>query len=264
MREGMRRWTGFAQAMRARHARIARRHLPSSMTLARPRAARVVSHAFHSHPSVSVHVRMPGQTSPSAPAIPPTVPQPGVIRESSRQTIRREVVYRERMRLASAPHDSKMSRVDVKRIERADPPAPATPQALTAPPPRWEARMLRPAMAQDVLQRTRRVEETVRHLRLATVAARNAADAARRVVRQASRTEERPAPAPMQLRVAATVAPAIRGEAPEEHMPRHAQPAAAPPAVAAAPAINIDTLTTQVMDQIDRRVVAWRERMGKF
>jgi hypothetical protein len=238
--------------MRARHARIARRHLASSMTLARPRAARVVSHTFHSHPSVSVHVTMPGQTPPGAP------------RESSRHTVRREVVYRERLRLASAPHDSKMSRVDVKRIERADPPAPAAPQALTAPPPRWEARMLRPAIAQAVLQRTRNVEETVRHLRLATAAARNAADAARRVVRQASRMEERPAPQPMQLRTTVTAAPAIRGEAPEEHIPGHAQPAAAPPAAATAPAINIDTLTTQVMDQIDRRVVAWRERMGRF
>jgi hypothetical protein len=31
-----------------------------------------------------------------------------------------------------------------------------------------------------------------------------------------------------------------------------------------APAINLDALTSQVMDQIDRRVIAWRERMGKF
>jgi hypothetical protein len=37
----------------------------------------------------------------------------------------------------------------------------------------------------------------------------------------------------------------------------HHQPAAP------APAINVEALTSQVMQQIDRRLVAWRERMGR-
>ena len=37
----------------------------------------------------------------------------------------------------------------------------------------------------------------------------------------------------------------------------------APPVTAAPPMVNIENLTEQVMRQIDRRVTAWRERMGR-
>ena len=39
------------------------------------------------------------------------------------------------------------------------------------------------------------------------------------------------------------------------------EPAARPPV--AQPAVDLDALTNHVIDQIDRRVVAWRERMGR-
>jgi hypothetical protein len=37
----------------------------------------------------------------------------------------------------------------------------------------------------------------------------------------------------------------------------------APPVTAAPPMVNIENLTEHVMRQIDRRVTAWRERMGR-
>jgi hypothetical protein len=41
--------------------------------------------------------------------------------------------------------------------------------------------------------------------------------------------------------------------------PRNSVPFAVAPAEP-----NLDAITTHVMDRIDRRLIAWRERMGKF
>jgi hypothetical protein len=255
------RWVGFAQAVRARHARIARRHHPSAMTLARPRTGRVVSNTVQVHPTVSVLVRMPGErVGTPAPVVRNTVTT-NTIRQHTSQTIRPDVVYRERMLLASRP-DGRGSTVEVRKLTPSGPPA--APRPLLAPlPPRWEKQWVRQVVAQGVLERTRRAEEFVRRLRSATPAAQQAASAAQQVIRKTARHEARTQAAPMQLRPAS---PAPTSQArtaietdrsPAVPEPRTPQPAAAPP-------INIDALTTQVMDQIDRRVISWRERMGRF
>jgi hypothetical protein len=81
-----------------------------------------------------------------------------------------------------------------------------------------------------------------------------------RMLQRNQRREESQSPAPMVVR-APQAGPQPPAQKPMEE-PRWREPQALP--CAAPPAINIDSLTSQVMDQIDRRVIAWRERMGKF
>jgi len=180
------------------------------------------------------------------------------------------------MLLAPGPTDSRLSVVHVKRIEEPYRSPSITPK-LAPPQPRWEARLIRPVIAQDVLLRTRRVEEMVRHLRSVTPVERRAVEAVRRLARQTVRREESP-PTPMQVRPLIPLPSPATREATREarsdviirDYPQAANsiPKAANPASQAAnptpPSFNLDALTTQVMDQIDRRVVAWRERMGRF
>jgi hypothetical protein len=114
------------------------------------------------------------------------------------------------------------------------------------------------------------VEEEVRRLRAAG-ALLNPSVVVHRVVERFTRREEQPTRQPMALRPTVPLAPPeaqsgiesehrarSNGDREENHefqLPAHMNPGSN---------LNIDSLTTQVMDQIDRRIVAWRERMGRF
>jgi hypothetical protein len=215
------------------------------MTLIRPRAAHVSAPSYHNLAHVSIDVPISFSTT---------------IHEHHAHTHRRDVVYRERMLLASPPAALRLSVVELKRIEEQRRYSPAV--ELNAPAPRWESRLLHRTIAQDVLVRTRRVEEMLRHLRSMTAAASKIMETARRVIRQSARREERPASASMMLRPQ-VLSPvnAAREPLPEASASTTVQDQ---PRAGAPPSFNLDALTSQVMDQIDRRVVAWRERMGKY
>jgi hypothetical protein len=138
-------------------------------------------------------------------------------------------------------------------------------QPVLAPlPPRWEERVIRRSIAHSVIEKARRVEEFVRRLQDAAPSVQRAASVAQNVVRKTGRREGPPRGEAIQLRPAPIrpAAPEARSAADPARLPVESEPRTPQPPQA--PAINLDALTSQVMDQIDRRVIAWRERMGKF
>ena len=246
----IRRWTGWAQALRAKHARLAVRHHPAAMALSRPRAPWMLAPSFHTNPQISFTVRMQNAPAPVQPRVAPVH--------------RRELpvpAQRTPLQLRNAPVQPSIA--PVTQIVAARPQALA-PLTAKAAPPRWDIVLTRRSIATHVLMQTRRVEELVRTLCSATTPAHPPAEIAQRVTRQSARYEERPAAQAMALRpqLAPAMPEAQRAPLEQPRIEREWNRSHPTPPPIMTP--NIDTLTTQVMDQIDRRVIAWRERMGKF
>jgi len=83
----------------------------------------------------------------------------------------------------------------------------------------------------------------------------------RRVRERMARREEHPLETRAVVRTLAKPASAARHEMPLDAL-AHRSPQPYPPP--APPQLNIESLTTQVIQQIDRRLVAYRERMGRI
>jgi hypothetical protein len=114
------------------------------------------------------------------------------------------------------------------------------------------------SIASRAVRHFQHLDEFVRTFRKKVLAPADAQWTTQRILHQNVRREEPRPSTPMVLRPAQPAAPGA------SHAPLPEPPRPERPVNPAPPAINIESLATQVMDQIDRRVVAWRERMGKF
>jgi hypothetical protein len=258
-----RRWIEWARSLRSKHADVARRHQPAAMMLARPRSGWMHAPSFHRHNQVWVTVKLAGVASAPAPTA-----LRAILRETPAQPVRGERRRREQGQSARPPIKTEraVSRT-VREVVRNFSPL----QDPAKTPMRWETGITADSIARQVKVRTRRVEELVRVLRRRTAPSNDGGTAIRRVIQRFTRHEEQPARPPMTLRPTAPV-PVETQHRPEDGrpLPPHGDwttsPAFSAPHANANPAmnINIDALTSQVIDQIDRRLVARRERMGRF
>jgi hypothetical protein len=108
------------------------------------------------------------------------------------------------------------------------------------------------------------VQRSMRHREIASPVARPAREIASRLRRNVARHE---LPSSALGAVLATPHLAAARAASEAHAVMQAaaarQPAETPSVSPPAPAINVEALTGMVIQQIDRRLVAYRERMGR-
>ena len=241
----MNRWSEWARRLRSRHGRVEARRSAAAMVLHRPLWAQgslMVSAATRIH--LSVHAPMGIVLRPVAAPVAMLHAQPAQAAP---------VFVAQTHRQASAAH-----------------PPPLVPRIESSPIPRniFPAKFVHAHTAATV--RTSTVERMWLPLReLATAWLRKppasmAAEALPLRLRQRAVRIERPG-----ADLPKMVAPVRRdaGGEPANAQLRNVQ-STAPwtpvlPSQQPAPAINVDALTSQVMQQIDRRLVAWRERMGR-
>ncbi|HYH46129.1 MAG TPA: hypothetical protein VEG34_10615 [Thermoanaerobaculia bacterium] len=222
------RWTAWARALAGRHGRRHERVDRLALELARPRTlARSVQQRW----IVSSRMVQPRISLAIQPVLHGTFWRGGTVAERTLRTVRDER-FRETERVR-----------EMERLREVEPG-----RTLGNRHDRAERASKAPALARSLAARVRR-EETLLHGGTATRVLRESAASAKRE----ERTTE-PAATP-------------RGADPRRpEIPGWGSPAAAPGrfAAPAAPPINVEALTDQVMRQIDRRVGAWRERTGGF
>ncbi len=117
-----------------------------------------------------------------------------------------------------------------------------------------------------MVERLTPIHQLVRRWQTTSLVTSQARDVPARLRRRATRQE---LPVPDRLNVLAgrdrrhgEPAPAQRPDA--EALPQGSRSRSdAAPLVPAAPPINVEALTSQVIQQLDRRLIAYRERMGR-
>ena len=263
MRTMTTRWAGWAQSLRSRHARIASRHQPAAMRLVRPRGVWTLAPSFHQHKQVWVTVRSGG----AAPATAPRVVQAFLKKESPAKGAE---ARKAPPRGNAAVKVARPAAVQVVKEIRNQSAGCVGAKTVAARAVRWEARIIGESIAQAVRMRTARTGEAAQRLRAAGVSSEPRA-IVRRVVERFTRREEQPVRQAMALRPATpSPAPAQAQRTIESELAartkedRESVQALPPAQLNPVSNINVDSLTNHVMDQIDRRIVAWRERMGRF
>ena len=259
MQARARRWKSWARQLKERHGHAARRQAAASMVLLRFRNGVAIQHNWR--PQLWVTVRAGAGLRVTATQVvrtaareisqggQGTVPRsvtPLFGREPAVRAVRREVppgTQNEKARASATP--------DMQVV-------PGRYSAVSADTrgTRKELTVVTESIARQAIRRTQQFEDCV----VRTVR-REAEHRLQSLVRRNSRREEMPPPMPMVLRPAAAAVQPTAPQASDEHAVHEREMARE---FTPAPAININSLTEQVMDQIDRRVVAWRERMGKF
>lgn len=268
----VRRWEAWARLLKERHGRVARRQTSLSMVLLRFRNGVAIRHAWR--PQVWVTVRAGAKLQVNASQVPGPAAReipPGrqvAVRTSAAAVFgRRELVGARPGAPAAVPVVQAVRREVLLQTRTAAPRGSAAPgmtaasKAYTAVPldtvrTGGKSTVVTESIARQIIHKAQRLEELmVRTVRKETE------HRLEHVVRRNSRREEMRPMVPMVLRPAAAAVPSDRPQGSEEWAVRERETVRE---FAPAPAININSLTEQVMDQIDRRVVAWRERMGKF
>lgn len=239
----MKRWTSWAQQFRSRYGRREWRSAAGSMVFLRRHAP--VSQSFLvSSPRIGVTLQVrAGVTLAHSPIVPLAASRPA---PSISTTLRQTVVHNASPQIATAqlPPTQPAPAAVIHRRTVMFAPRPqavaiqrqATPQRTDLPAlvTAWRAK---PAPTQAAIELPAILK--------------------RRVIRTEQSVQEpaRILPAP----AAKAAAQSNNTQAPAQHTP--AMPP--PPAMQTAPAFNVDALTSQVIQQIDRRLIAYRERMGR-
>jgi hypothetical protein len=257
-----RRWAAWARQFQERHERVGRRYSPA-MVLVRFRGGAPAQRIWrprvwvtvqpHSHLQVNVH---------------------SVTRPENRQFyLHRQLPKEVRVAEPSAsltarvrPPRSVPTEVRAARREFPMPAALLDARRMVRDRARVSeavAGLVTESIARQVIRRSERLEEFVRTLRKGRAITIEQESPARRVLRGNTRREVMPPGTTMSLRPAPAAAAQAAPPAEPAEQPA-ARQQAQPPIPPAMPTLNIDLVTSQVMDQIDRRVIAWRERMGKF
>ena len=252
----MNRWQAWAGRLRARHGRVDAWRAAGEMALRRGAGAAgtvVQAHAgpvVHQHLRLAVTARFPLslRAQPSAPM---------VLRQPMPVGALQAPAEIPRMTIASAGPDGRPGRpghpgemASVPMTHRMAAPlfVPAT-EATARP-------MLAASPSAPVLRAG--VQP------IAPVAAAHAAQIATRLRRGATREELPPAPSAAVLTAPGRAAArAAEAEAKAAVQAAARQQPSAPRQAPAAPVEDVDALTGLVIQQIDRRLVAWRERMGR-
>lgn len=261
----MNRWQAWAGRLRARHGRVDAWRAAGEMALRRGAGAAgtvVQAHAgpvVHQHLRLAVTARFPLslRARPAAPMV-LRQPMPAGALQAPAET--------PRMTIASAGPDGRPGR-----------PGPAGPDGAPGHPGEMASVPMTHRMAAPLFVPAR--EATARPMLaaspsapvlragvqpIAPVAAAHAAQIATRLRRGATREELPPAPSAAVLTAPGRAAArAAEAEAKAAVQAAARQQPSAPPQAPAAPAVDVDALTGLVIQQIDRRLVAWRERMGR-
>jgi len=246
----MNRWQGWAQRLRARHGRIATWGAPGTMVLMRGHGA--PAQVLHTHVRSSLHLHLRVAVPPRSVAAMRPVPAPilrhttiadGVKRAwpaavtATAHAVARTEGHGARGTGIAAPTLASVLSV----LRRGD-------QARPAPVGRAPARL------------------PVRRATWASPVAAQAAATALRIRRNAVREDARPAAHAVVLaRPQPAVAQAAGGQPHrvDAVVPAGTQREEAGAAQIAQAAINVEALAGMVIQQIDRRLVAYRERMGR-
>ncbi|MDX2152658.1 MAG: hypothetical protein SFV54_18095 [Bryobacteraceae bacterium] len=239
---GAAKWRSWAGELRARYARGARRVSPATMTLAleRPPAATLLQ-------PVCVRVSFASRHAHYAPTLSfPGVPARELVREThtdSRHTVRERPATPPS---APAPMTLAAVREEITRLSRF---AEIVTERVTTRHAPSTATLIQPILES--------------HSRL-LLSAPAAGDATRRIVERARRAEVPPPPTPRTL-----VTPPAPARTPDEHRANDTRQLSAPrptPAPFAQPeqTLPLDSIAQYVMQQMDRKLIAHRERMGRI
>jgi len=243
------RWQAWAQRLRARHGRIDAWRAPGAMVL-QQRGLGAAAQARHVHLRPSLHLHTHFAVSP-------------LITVSMRPAMARPLIPRKALPTGSAWREPEMFVGHAPRhVAQSDEHRePVTHVASPAFVPAF--RKVGPAHAAPAGHGTIRL--SVRRGEEVSTIATHAGDMALRLRLNAHRDEVRPAMQPAVLAVprragaqpAGSAVDSIEGSA---LLRTRMEEARAPHA---APAFNVEALTGLVIQQIDRRLVAYRERMGR-
>lgn len=244
----MNRWQGWAASLRLRHARVGGRHVAGPMVLLRSAGASPV--VVRTRAATIVHLHARWHLAPHLASTPARAPiAPAVLRLAAS---------------GIAAHDpASASAADVAGV--APRPLPSMVLAARAPAPALAPAATVRRLDTLVSRWTMAVLSPVRASLVAPAAGVHAREVAARVRRDASRQEPpRSMPAavlarPSQLPPGTVAA----GPAPSTRVPTAQDAFEQAGRLQAPPAFNVEALTGLVIQQIDRRLVAWRERMGR-
>ena len=256
------RWAEWARLLRERHARISLRSSPA-MLLLRPQAAHTGLRVYRSQSLLTLRTTsniLLNVTFASRPGTRKILTRDAIVRQAAGKELAAPFPAMAHLVSGQAlPSPIHLTRYE-SRSQHYHAPAVTSGRGPLASGVGQSAAAIG-SIAACAVRHVQHLEEFVRTFRKAVRTLAEPERPARLVLQHTMRREELRLPAAMVLRPAVPAASETTHlQAPEE--PRHERPASfAPPA---APAINIESLTSQVMDQIDRRVIAWRERMGRF
>lgn len=249
----MNRWSRWARQLRWRHGRTEVRRASAAMVLARRPTAGSPIH-------INLYPRL-GVTLAAASPVPLASMGQAAMATPAHTQVASALVERARVQRMG------WFRPGRETVTRGQPPvpagaAPADAARMPDGPPLALARRFVTAPVRRAAEPASQPQDLYRLVRMWTrkpTAARAAVELPGRLRLRARRTEL-PAPAIRELVAAAP----RRRETPatlaaEAGFQQFAQPA--PPA--AVPAINVEALTSQVIQQLDRRLIAYRERLGR-
>ncbi|CAN7512410.1 hypothetical protein LJR084_003675 [Variovorax sp. LjRoot84] len=245
----MNRWQGWARQLRRQHGRREARHARGAMVLLQ-RGGGMPSQVLVTawRPIVQVHARFGVVRPVNMPALP-------AMRERRQVFVHGPGVspHRQLDPAASRP---------MAAAEREQPPAYAAPRFAS---PVFAQAHHRHASAQFPQASIAPIFDPARQSHAASVVAAQAAELVTRLHRRAARQELSPPSKPAVL-VAAHRMPAPAAAAPANAwMPAPMSPVQWEEGRAPSPAaaVNVEALTGLVIQQIDRRLIAYRERMGR-
>ncbi|WP_431257242.1 hypothetical protein ACQ86G_21670 [Roseateles chitinivorans] len=262
----MNRWQAWAGRLRARHGRVDAWRAAGAMALRRGAGAGASGTVVqvHAGPVVHQHLRLAVTARfPLSLRAQPSTPM--VLRQPMPASASRTPAEIPRMTVAGAGPDGRPGRPGPAGPDGA----PGHPGAMASVPLTHRAAAplfvrageasARPMLAASPSAPVLRAAVQS----IAPVAAAHAAEIATRLRRGATREELPPPPSAAVLAAPGRAAArAAEAQAPVTAQAARQQPSAPRPAPAA-PAVDVDALTGLVIQQIDRRLVAWRERMGR-
>jgi hypothetical protein len=240
------RWSRWAQQLRGRHGRRAGLHASGSMVIAsRPGSlVQILCAGPRTILHVHAHLRVTRDPGPRLIGVRPDYTRPAI-----GMTARAPVVT---VTTAAQPA---VPLADIAPATPAD--RPAAPAFLTVPELRTRRVMHETRTASHVVH----IHDLVRQWRQSPADRVRALELVTRL-RAGSVRQELPVPEragvvarlrpPAAERQSGIMPPALSPGVPSERIP---SPAIAP--------VNVETLTTQVIQQLDRRLIAYRERMGR-
>lgn len=244
----MNRWQGWAQRLRTRHSRIDAWRAPGAMVLLRGQGAS--AQARHIHAGTSLHLHTHLVVSPRlSVSMRPAMARPMILRTTA------PVDGTTRQAHDGAGHAMTLG----TRSNRHEAPV----GHLAAP--AFVPAFRHPALGQSSRAGPEPIRLSVRRGEGASPIARHAGEIAQRLRRGAIREEVRPATqaAVLALPQRAAAQPAGAGGDSVEVSALWRTRLDEARAVQSAPALNVEALTGMVIQQIDRRLVAYRERMGR-